>query len=151
MVFSSITFLFFFLPILLGTYYIVPNKAKNIVLLLASILFYFWGEPTYGWVMIFSIICTYVFVILMDKYKKNSKIFLILALFICVGILVYFKYTNFLIENINLWLKDKIDFIYVILPIGISFYTFQLISYIIDVYRGQAKVQKNITYQSSIR
>ena len=73
MVFSSITFLFFFLPILLGTYYIVPNKAKNIVLLLASILFYFWGEPTYGWVMIFSIICTYVFVILMDKYKKNSK------------------------------------------------------------------------------
>ena len=144
MVFSSITFLFFFLPILLGTYYIVPNKAKNIVLLLASILFYFWGEPTYGWVMIFSIICTYVFVILMDKYKKNSKIFLILALFICVGILVYFKYTNFLIENINLWLKDKIDFIYVILPIGISFYTFQLISYIIDVYRGQAKVQKNI-------
>ena len=144
MVFSSITFLFFFLPILLGTYYIVPNKAKTIVLLLASILFYFWGEPTYGWVMIFSIICTYVFVILMDKYKKNSKIFLILALFICVGILVYFKYTNFLIENINLWLKDKIDFIYVILPIGISFYTFQLISYIIDVYRGQAKVQKNI-------
>ncbi len=144
MVFSSITFLFFFLPILLGTYYIVPNKAKNIVLLLASILFYFWGEPTYGWVMISSIICTYVFVILMDKYKKNSKIFLILALFICVGILVYFKYTNFLIENINLWLKDKIDFIYVILPIGISFYTFQLISYIIDVYRGQAKVQKNI-------
>lgn len=144
MVFSSITFLFFFLPILLGTYYIVPNKAKNIVLLLASILFYFWGEPTYGWVMIFSIICTYVFVILMDKYKKNSKIFLILALFICVGILVYFKYTNFLIENINLWIKDKIDFIYVILPIGISFYTFQLISYIIDVYRGQAKVQKNI-------
>ena len=144
MVFSSITFLFFFLPILLGTYYIVPNKAKNIVLLLASILFYFWGEPTYGWVMISSIICTYVFVILMDKYKKNSKIFLILALFICVGILVYFKYTNFLIENINLWLKDKIDFIYVILPIGISFYTFQLISYIIDVYRGQEKIKKNI-------
>ena len=143
MVFSSITFLFYFLPIVLGIYYIVPNKLKNIILLLSSLFFYFYGEPTYVLIMIFSIITTYIFGILIDKYKKYSKLFLILSICTSVGILVYFKYTNFLIENINLLLKNKIDFIYVALPIGISFYTFQLISYIIDVYRGQAKVQKN--------
>ena len=143
MVFSSITFLFYFLPIVLAIYYIVPNKFKNIVLLLSSLFFYFYGEPTYVLIMIFSIITTYIFGILIDKYKKYSKLFLILSICTSVGILVYFKYTNFLIENINLLLKNKIDFIYVALPIGISFYTFQLISYIIDVYRGQAKVQKN--------
>ena len=144
MVFSSITFLFYFLPIVLGIYYIVPNKLKNIVLLLASIVFYFYGEPKYVLIMLVSIICTYLFGILIDKYKKYSKLFLILSICVVTGILIYFKYMNFIIENINLWLTNKIDFIYVILPIGISFYTFQLISYIIDVYRGNAKVQKNI-------
>ena len=144
MVFSSITFLFYFLPIVLGIYYIVPNKVKNIVLLLASMFFYFYGEPKYVLIMIISIICTYLFGILMDKYKKHSKLFLILSICLSAGILVYFKYINFIIENVNLWLTNKIDFIYVALPIGISFYTFQLISYTIDVYRGQAKVQKNI-------
>ena len=144
MVFSSITFLFYFLPIVLGIYYIVPNKVKNIVLLLASVFFYFYGEPKYVAIMLVSIIITYLFGILIDKYKKHSKLFLILSICASTGILVYFKYINFIIENINLWLTNKIDFIYVVLPIGISFYTFQLISYIIDVYRGQAKVQKNI-------
>jgi len=144
MVFSSITFLFYFLPIVLGIYYIVPNKIKNIVLLLASMFFYFYGEPKYVLIMIISIICTYLFGILMDKYKKYSKLFLILSICVSTGILVYFKYANFIIQNINLWLTNKIDFIYVVLPIGISFYTFQLISYTIDVYRGDAKVQKNI-------
>mgnify|MGYP003291525775 CR=1 FL=1 len=144
MVFSSITFLFYFLPIVLGIYYIVPNKAKNIILLASSLFFYFYGEPTYVLIMIFSIISTYIFAILMDKYKELSKLFLILSICTSIGILTYFKYTNFLIENINLLLKNKIDFIYVVLPIGISFYTFQLISYIVDVYRGQAKVQKNL-------
>ena len=144
MVFSSITFLFYFLPIVLSIYYIVPNKCKNIVLLLSSLLFYAYGEPTYVLVMIVSIIFTYIFGLLINKYKEYSKLFLILSICVSVGVLVYFKYTNFLIQNINLWLKNKIDFIYVVLPIGISFYTFQLISYIIDVYRGQAKVQKNI-------
>ena len=144
MVFSSITFLFYFLPIVLGIYYIVPNKFKNIVLLLASIFFYFYGEPKYVLIMLLSIVCTYLFGILIDKYKKHSKLFLILSICVVTGILVYFKYMNFIIENINLWISNKIDFIYVILPIGISFYTFQLISYIIDVYRGEAKVQKNI-------
>ena len=144
MVFSSITFLFYFLPIVLGIYYIVPNKCKNMILLLASLLFYFWGEPKYVLVMIASIASTYILGIFMDKYKKHSKLFLILSICVATGILVYFKYMNFLIQNINLWLTNKIDFIYVVLPIGISFYTFQLISYTIDVYRGQAKVQKNI-------
>ena len=144
MVFSSITFLFYFLPIVLGIYYIVPNKWKNMILLLASLIFYFWGEPKYVLVMIASIASTYIFGILMDKYKKHSKLFLILSICVSAGILIYFKYMNFIIQNINLWLTNKIDFIYVVLPIGISFYTFQLISYTIDVYRGQAKVQKNI-------
>ena len=144
MIFSSITFLFFFLPIVLAIYYIVPKKFKNLVLLAASLIFYFFGEPVYVVLMIVSIISTYIFGLLIDKYKENSKFFLILSICVSVGILIYFKYTNFLIENINLWLKHKIDFIYVALPIGISFYTFQMISYTVDVYRGDAKVQKNI-------
>lgn len=144
MVFSSITFLFYFLPIVLLVYYAAPKKCKNIVLLVSSLAFYFYGEPKYTLLMIFSIICTYFFGLLINKYKKHSKLFLILSISISVGILVYFKYINFIIQNINLWLTNKIDFIYVVLPIGISFYTFQMISYIVDVYRGQAEVQKNI-------
>ena len=144
MVFSSITFLFYFLPVVLATYYLVPKKCKNIVLLISSLVFYFYGEPKYTLLMVFSIVCTYFFGLLIDKYKKHSKLFLTLSILVSVGILVYFKYINFIIQNINLWLTNKIDFIYVILPIGISFYTFQMISYVIDVYRGQAKVQKNI-------
>lgn len=144
MVFSSITFLFYFLPIVLAIYYLVPNKCKNIVLLISSFIFYFYGEPTYVLLMLFSIICTYIFGLLINKYKKHAKLFLILFICISVGLLIYFKYIDFIIQNINLWLTNKLDFIYVALPIGISFYTFQMISYIVDVYRGQAKVQKNI-------
>ncbi len=146
MVFSSITFLFYFLPITIAVYYIVPNKFKNLVLLVASFIFYYFGEPTYVLLMAFSILSTYIFGRLIDKYKetKYAKIWLILALIVSIGLLVYFKYTNFIIKNINLLLKHKIDFINVALPIGISFYTFQMISYLVDVYRGEAKVQKNI-------
>lgn len=146
MVFSSITFLFYFLPITLAIYYIVPNKLKNIVLLIASFIFYFFGEPTYILLMVFSIISTYIFGLLIDKYKntKYKQVFLILSIIVSLGLLIYFKYADFIIQNINLWLSNKIDLIHVILPIGISFYTFQMISYIVDVYRGEAKVQKNI-------
>ena len=144
MVFSSITFLFYFLPIVLIIYYIVPNKYKNIVLLISSLAFYFFGEPVYTLLMIFSIICTYIFGLLIDKYRDKSKLFLTIFICITLGILIYFKYIDFIIENINLWLNNKLDFIYVALPIGISFYTFQMISYVVDVYRGEAKVQKNI-------
>ena len=146
MVFSSITFLFYFLPIVLGIYYIVPKKFKNIVLLISSFVFYFYGEPTYVLLLAFSIIITYIFGILIDKHRQTEKstIFLTLACVISIGLLVYFKYANFIIENINLWLSRKIDFINVALPIGISFYTFQMLSYLVDVYKGDAKVQKNI-------
>ncbi len=146
MVFSSITFLFYFLPIVLGIYYIVPKKWKNLSLLIASFIFYYLGEPVYVALMAFSILSTYIFGILIDKYKKTkySKIFFIISIIVSVGLLGYFKYANFIIENVNLWLNNKIDFIYVALPIGISFYTFQMISYLADVYNGKAKVQKNI-------
>lgn len=144
MVFSSITFLFYFLPLLFIIYYLVPNKFKNAVLLTFSLAFYFYGEPKYLMLMLISIASTYIFGLLMDKYKKYRKLFLILSIGVSIGLLIYFKYINFIIQNINLWLANKLDLIYVILPIGISFYTFQLISYIIDVYRGEAKVQKNI-------
>ena len=144
MVFSSITFLFYFLPIVLAIYYMVPNKLKNIVLLISSFLFYFYGEPKYILLMISTIIFTYIFGILIDKYKNHSKLFLIISIVIIVGLLMYFKYINFIIENINLILSNKIDFGYIVLPIGISFYIFQMLSYLIDVYKKEAKVQKNI-------
>ncbi len=144
MVFSSITFLFYFLPIVLVIYYIAPKKYKNVVLLIVSFLFYFYGEPKYIYIMTLLIICTYILGICMDRYKKYKTLFLILSIVINIGTLIYFKYANFLIQNINLWLYKKIDFIYVVLPIGISFYVFQLISYIIDVYKEDTKVQENI-------
>ena len=146
MVFSSITFLFYFLPIVLAIYYIVPNKFKNVVILISSFAFYFFGEPTYILLMIFSIISTYIFGLLIDKHRgtENAKLFLILSIAISVALLVYFKYIDFIIENINLFLSQKLDLMRVVLPIGISFYTFQMISYTIDVYREDAKVQKNI-------
>lgn len=145
MVFSSITFLFYFLPIVLILYYIAPNKLKNLVLFLASLLFYFFGEPKYIWLMLFSVTSIYIHGILIDKYKntKYAKMFLISGITISLALLGYFKYIDFLIENINLFLQHKIDAIGVILPIGISFYTFQMISYIIDVYKKEAKVQKS--------
>ena len=144
MVFSSITFLFYFLPIVLAIYYMVPNRWKNSVLLIASIAFYFYGEPKYVGVMLLSIVITYLFGLAMDKYERKRKLLCILSICSNIAVLVYFKYFNFIIDNINLWLNHKIDAIYVLLPIGISFYTFQLMSYTIDVYRGQANVQKNL-------
>lgn len=142
MVFSSITFIFYFLPIVLAIYYMVPKKMQNLVLLLASLLFYFYGEPKYVILMVFEIIVAYIFGRLIDK--KHKKIFLIIPIVIIVGLLVYFKYIDFLIQNINAIFSKDIDLVKVILPIGISFYTFQIISYIVDVYRGEVKVQKNI-------
>lgn len=144
MVFSSITFLFYFLPIVLAIYYIVPNKFKNIVLLMASLVFYFYGEPNYIWLIISSIILTYIFGRLIDQYKKQSKIWLILSIVTIIGLLTYFKYINFIIENLNLIRYHKISFVYIALPIGISFYVFQMVSYLVDVYKQKAKVQKNI-------
>src|SRR5699024_3315192 len=152
-----ITFLFYFLPIVLAIYYIAPKKYKNVILLISSLLFYFFGEPKYGIIMVISIISIYFHGILIEKAKntKYNKITLIIVVFISIAVLFYFKYFDFLIENINLWLDKKIDLFGIILPIGISFYTFQMISYMVDVYRGDAKVQKNFvklaTYISLFR
>ncbi len=144
MVFSSLTFLFYFLPITLIIYYAVPKKAKNLVICIASLLFYFYGEPKYGILMIISIISTYFHGIFMEKYPKHKKKFLISSIVISLGLLVFFKYTDFIISNINSIIGGKINLLNLTLPIGISFYTFQMISYIIDVYRGEAKPQKSI-------
>ena len=148
MVFSSITFLFYFLPIVLFSYYLVPKKVKNIVLLISSLFFYFWGEPKNILIMISMIVFSYIGGLVIDKLREKKSKFIKLFLFIIIVIdlsaLFYFKYIDFLIRNINLYLENKIDLIGVVLPIGISFFTFQIISYLIDVYRGDTKVQKNI-------
>ena len=144
MVFSSIAFLFYFLPITLALYYVLPKRCRNFVLLIASLVFYAYGEPTYVLIMILSITFSYIYGLLIDKFRKHSKIFLALSVCTSIGLLIYFKYTNFIIENINLWLLNKVDFINVVLPIGISFYTFQMLTYTVDLYKGNVKVQKNI-------
>ena len=143
MLFTSISFLYYFLPALIIIYFITP-KYKNIILLIASLLFYFYGEPKYVFLMIAEIIIAYIGAILIDKYKNQSKNILIITLFIHVLLLIIFKYTDFIIQTINDISNANIKLLNIALPIGISFYTFQIISYVIDVYNGKVKVQKNI-------
>ena len=149
MLFSSLSFLFGFLPLLLLIYFIIPKKfriVKNIILLLFSLVFYAWGEPKYIILMFLTVLFSYVCGLLIN-YFKNKKALKLITLIISItgilGILIYFKYTNFFIDNINNLFKINIKFKEIILPIGISFYTFQILSYIIDLYRGKIKVQKN--------
>ena len=144
MLFTSISFLYYFLPALIIIYFITPKKYKNIILLIASLLFYFYGEPKYVFLMIAEIIIAYIGAILIDKYKNQSKNILIITLFIHVLLLIIFKYTDFIIQTINDISNANIKLLNIALPIGISFYTFQIISYIIDVYNGKVNVQKNI-------
>ena len=144
MLFTSISFLYYFLPALIIIYFITPKKYKNIILLIASLLFYFYGEPKYVFLMIAEIIIAYIGAILIDKYKNQSKNILIITLFIHVLLLIIFKYTDFIIQTINDISNANIKLLNIALPIGISFYTFQIISYIIDVYNGKVKVQRNI-------
>lgn len=144
MLFTSISFLYYFLPALIIIYFITPKKYKNIILLIASLLFYFYGEPKYVFLMILEIIIAYIGTILIDKYKNQSKNILIITLFIHVFLLIIFKYTDFIIQTINDISNANIKLLNIALPIGISFYTFQIISYIIDVYNGKVKVQRNI-------
>ena len=144
MLFTSISFLYYFLPALIIIYFITPKKYKNIILLIASLLFYFYGEPKYVFLMIAEIVIAYTGAILIDKYKSQSKNILIITLFIHVFLLIIFKYTNFIIQTINDISNANIKLLNIALPIGISFYTFQIISYVIDVYNGKVKVQKNI-------
>ena len=143
MVFSSTIFMFMFLPLFLLCYFIAKKvKTRNIILLLFSLLFYAWGEPYYIFLMIISIIINYYLTILMDK--KKSKGLLIVLIVFNIGLLFSFKYVNFFINNINSLFSLSIDNINLSLPIGISFYTFQILSYVIDVYRKKVNVQRNI-------
>lgn len=144
MLFSSVTFLYYFLPIVLILYIVTPKKMKNFLLFLASLVFYAWGEPKYVLLMLLSVGIGYLAGILMEKLPKKPV--MIIAVSFCLIFLVYFKYTNFFISNINALLKAELPVLNVVMPIGISFYTFQIISYILDVYYGKVKIQKNVLH-----
>lgn len=143
MLFSSLTFLFVFLPVVLLSYYLVRPSLKNTVLLFASLFFYAWGEPKYLLVMLATILINYVGARCIEKFTMK-KVALAATIGLDLAFLGYFKYINFFIDNINAIFKSEIDFVAIALPIGISFYTFQSISYLVDVYRGDVKAQKDI-------
>lgn len=150
MLFSSIPFLFYFLPVVLIAYYLAPKPVKNGVLLLASLVFYGWGEPAFVFLMMATIVLGYAFGILIEKFKQEKYkdkpwafVCTLISVGISLGFLGYFKYANFFITNVNAATGISLPLLKVVLPIGISFYTFQLVSYIIDVYWGKVAAQKN--------
>lgn len=147
MVFSSLTFLFFFLPIVLIVYFLVPMKVKNIIILLSGIVFYAWGEPFYIFVMLISAAIDYFAGRFIHKFDDNNKlrtVFLLVSVVMNLSLLGVFKYSSFIITNINAVFGTSITDPELPLPIGISFYTFQSMSYTIDLYLRKIKVQKNI-------
>ena len=144
MVFSSPVFLWIFLPVIFAAYHIVPAKARNILLLAGSLIFYAWGEPRYILLMLFSITVNYFLGLLMERFSARKKLLLTLDIIINLALLGYFKYFNFLADIINGIFGDVVSVREIALPIGISFYTFQIMSYIIDLYRGQYKAQRSI-------
>ena len=153
MVFSSITFLIYFLPIFLLLYHLVPHKYKNALILIASIYFYSWGGPKFILVILGTTCLDYFLVKAMNNQKTQSSKtkFLIISLCLNLGLLFYFKYCNFFIDNINAAFGTKITWLEVVLPIGISFYTFESLTYVLDVYRGIHKPLKNFWhYQTYI-
>lgn len=146
MVFSSLVFLFAYLPITLLIYYLVPRQGRNIFLFIINLVFYGWGEPTLVLLMVFNIFFNYMGGWLVDKYRqdaKKKKLFLILTCILDIGILAVFKYTGLITETLNLLPFLNIPTLEISLPIGISFYTFQTMSYVIDVYRDDAPVSKS--------
>lgn len=145
MLFSSIPFLYYFLPCVLILYFCAPKKLKNAVLLLSSLVFYAWGEPVYVLLMLFSITTAYVLGLLIEKFhgKALRKLFLSVSVVTSLGLLAYFKYADFFIANFNAVFGLSVPLLRIALPIGISFYTFQLLSYTIDVYRGHVAAQRN--------
>ena len=145
MVFSSVTFIYYFLPVVLLMYYLVPDKYKNLFFLLASLFFYTWGEFKYILLIIISIIANYFFGILFKNKKITKKYILIFACIFNIGLLGIFKYASFFINTINNVFNMNIIIPNIRLPLGISFFTFQALSYIIDVYRGEVPVQTKIT------
>ena len=153
MVFSSITFLIYFLPIFLLLYHLVPHKYKNALILIASIYFYSWGGPKFILVILGTTCLDYFLVKAINNQKTQSAKtkFLIISLCLNLGLLFYFKYCNFFIDNINAAFGTKITWLEVVLPIGISFYTFESLTYVLDVYRGIHKPLKNFWhYQTYI-
>ena len=146
MVFSSITFLFYFLPLVLFSYYLVPYKLKNFILLIFSLIFYAYGEPIYIFIMLFSCVVDYINALIIDKYRNTykAKLALIFSIIINLSLLAFFKYSDFFISIVNSLTNYNIPLLNITLPIGISFYTFQTMSYTIDVYRNEAPIQKNI-------
>ena len=145
MLFSSITFLYYFVPCVLILYFIAPKYLKNTILLASSLFFYAWGEPKYLVFMLISITQGYIFGILIEKYRssRRSKLFLTASVLFSLGLLGYCKYADFFIENFNAVTGLSIPLLRITLPIGISFYTFQILSYTVDVYRGDVKAQRN--------
>ncbi|MGN1155972.1 MAG: MBOAT family O-acyltransferase [Agathobacter sp.] len=149
MVFSSFVFLLVFFLVVMAFYFLVPGRIKNVVLLLASLLFYAWGEPIYVSIMLFSTVFDYTNGRLIEKFKKENrrtaaKVTLIIDMAGNLGILGFFKYADFVLENVNAITGAGIELLHIALPIGISFYTFQTMSYTIDVYRGQVPAARNI-------
>ncbi len=149
MVFSSVLFLFYFLPIALLLYFITPRKYRNLTLLFASLLFYSWGEPKYILIMLFSSFLDYtcgqgIYKNQKKQNKRKAKNWLLLSILINLSMLGFFKYSNFFLENINNLFNLSVPLLNITLPIGISFYTFQTMSYTIDVYRKETKVQNSL-------
>lgn len=147
MSFTTIEFMFRFLPIFLIVYYVVPTRYKNMILLIGSFVFYAWGQHFYLLLLMLSIVVNYTFGRLIGERRAQKKLLLVLGLIYNFGLLVFFKYTNFFIENINALLTAthiQIPTISVVMPLGISFYTFQVVSYLVDVYRGEQRPVKNI-------
>ena len=140
-------FLFKFLPVTLFAYYVAPSKLKNLVLLIASLFFYAWGEPKYIFIMFISTFLDFFVGLGIERFrgrKNMCRFFLVLSVFFNLSILFFFKYTDFFIENANAALGVDIKPLALTLPLGVSFYTFQTMSYSIDVYRGEVKAEKNI-------
>ena len=144
MVFSSLFFMFVFFPIVFLAYFLMPRRGRNLVLLIASLVFYAWGEPKYIVLMLLSIVVNYVLVLLMEKNPNQKKILFMVALLFNLGLLGFFKYYDFFIENVNYLFHLSLEGQHIPLPIGISFYTFQILSYVIDAYTGKTKAQQNI-------
>ena len=147
MVFSSLVFLFVFLPLTLLLYFSVPRRLRNTILLIVSLIFYAWGEPIYIILMLFSTVTDFVHDLLVERYRnqpKKAKLVVLSSITINLGLLVFFKYSTFLLTNINLLFHTNFYIPQMSLPIGISFYTFQTMSYTIDVFRQEAKAKKNM-------
>lgn len=145
MLFSSVPFLYYFLPATLLLYVIAPRCLKNTVLLLVSLVFYAWGEPRYVLIMLVSVLLGYVFGLLIGRFreKRAGKVLLFLSVASSLAFLLYFKYANFFLSNWNALTGLSVPLLKIALPIGISFYTFQILSYTVDVYRGEVQAQKN--------